>query len=165
MIDWLIPAIVVLAVLGVGNLVLLLAVLRRLGVHEERIASMGPPGFDVTALVGRSTRLASGRERLVGFFSAGCDACVEQARKFALHHDSDRLALAVNELSTLAERDELLVALDGAPVVVREPESTSIAHALGISAYPVLLVVDGSGAVVQAGHSLAELTLPAASAR
>jgi hypothetical protein len=159
----------VLAILCLGNLLLTFAVLHRLRLHEQRWASFGLTEPDLDTLTGRrlSTSLdavgaedkpsPSGGARLVGLFSAGCTACVEQAREFARVPEADRVALVVMGAAERHEQRELLGALDGAPSILPEPVSRAVAEELGVRSYPVLLWVDESGVVVRAQHSLASL--------
>lgn len=178
-VGWLVALVVVLTVLCLGNLLLTFAVVRRLRVHEEKMAAIAFPESDLETLVGRrlpelavgdgdgsvSPTVAVAGERLVGLFSAGCRACVEQARQFQRHPDPDRVAVVVLGAADADMAEELLVALDGAPAIVSEPVSSRIADELGVSAFPVLLRVDESEVVVRAEHALASLTAPAAATR
>lgn len=108
MIGRLMALVVVLTVLCLGSLLLTLAVVRRLRVHEEMIAAIAFPGPGLEPLAGRRqpdshrqrrrigiSGAAVAGERLVGLFSAGCWACVEQAREFKRHPDPDRVAVVV----------------------------------------------------------------------
>ena len=180
MVGWLSAFVAVLTVLCLGDLLLTFAVLRRLRVHEERLASMVFPGPDLSAVIGRRLPglTASGNdgesifpvanaagERLVGLFSAGCGACVEQAREFARLSEPDRVAVVVWERADPDEQQELLAALEGSPAIVSEPVSRRIVDELGLGTFPVLLRVDESGVVARAEHSLASLAVPAAGAR
>lgn len=180
-VGWLMALVVVLTVLCLGNLLLTFAVVRRLRVHEEKMAAIAFPESDLDTLVGRrlpelavgdgdgdgsvSPAVTVADERLVGLFSAGCRACVEQARQFQRHPDPDRVAVVVLGAADADMAEELLVALDGAPAIVSEPASSRIADELGVSAFPVLLRVDESDVVVRAGHALASLIAPTAATR
>lgn len=178
-VGWLMALVVVLTVLCLGNLLLTFAVVRRLRVHEEKMATIALPESDLETLVGRrlpelaigdgdgsvSPAVTVAGERLVGLFSAGCRACVEQARQFQRHPDPDRVAVVVLGAADADMAEELLVALDGAPAIVSEPASSRIADELGVSAFPVLLRVDESDVVVRAEHALASLAAPAVATR
>lgn len=158
---YVVAAVVVLAVLVVLNLLLTFAVLRRLRIHEERLATPGAtrPG-DRDELIGRQLPqyASTGATRLVAFFSAGCAPCVEQAAEFAGHPDADRVAILVLGLAPEAERQRLRTALGDAPTVIGEPTGDALAGELGVHSFPQLLLLDQSGTVVAARHSLAALS-------
>jgi hypothetical protein len=158
---FLVAADVVLAVLCLGNLLLLFAVLRRLRGYEERLTA-GSPGQPARLdLVGRRLPAAAGlvgTTRLVGVFSASCQPCHEQAALFAAHDDPARVALMLDSSASDDQRSAMSATLAGAPRVLTEPDSGAVAGELGIRTYPVLLRLDGNGTVVAAEHSLAALT-------
>ena len=158
--SFLIAAVVVLAVVCLGNLLLLFAVLRRLRGYEERLTA-GSSGPSALELVGRRLPAAAGlvgTTRLVGVFSASCEPCHEQAAQFAAHDDPARVALMLDSAASDDQRSAMLATLAGAPRVLTEPDSAALAEELGIRTYPVLLRLDEDGTVVAAEHSLAMLT-------
>jgi hypothetical protein len=159
---FLVAAVVVLAVLCLGNLLLLFAVLRRLRGYEERLVA-GPSRRSARDdLVGRRLPAPAadlvGRTGLVGVFSASCQPCHEQAALFAGLDDPARVALVLDGSAGDDRRSAMLATLAGAPRVLTEPDSGTIAGGLGIRTYPVLLRLDGDGTVLAAEHSLAALT-------
>ncbi|WP_191094362.1 thioredoxin domain-containing protein [Nocardia colli] len=157
---YVVAAVVVLAVLVVLNLLLTFAVLRRLRIHEERLATPGATRpSDRDQLIGRRLPQfeATGANRLVAFFSAGCAPCVEQAAEFARHPDPDRVAILVLGLAPEAERERLRTALGDAPTVIGDPTGDALAGELGVHSFPQLLLLDQSGTIVAARHSLAAL--------
>ncbi|PXX71661.1 thiol-disulfide isomerase/thioredoxin [Nocardia tenerifensis] len=153
---YVVAAVVVLAVLVVLDLLLTFAVLRRLRIHEARLSA---PGTVRDELIGRRLPRfgASGATRLVAFFSAGCAPCVEQAAEFARHADAERVAILVLGSASESERQRLLTALGDAPTVITEPDGDALAAELGVRSFPQLLLVDESGTIVAARHSLAAL--------
>jgi hypothetical protein len=158
---FLVAAVVVLAVLCLGNLLLLFAVLRRLRGYEERLAAGSPERAARLDLVGRRLPAAAGpvgTTRLVGVFSASCQPCHEQAALFAAHDDPARVALVLDGGAGADQRSAMLAALSGAPRLLTEPDSGAVADELGIRTYPVLLRLDEDGTVLAAEHSLAALT-------
>jgi hypothetical protein len=163
-------AVVVLAVVVVFNLLITFAVLRRLRVHEERLArgvAVGEPGddllgralptFTATSTTGATVTDASGTARLVGFFSATCAPCREQARAFAQHDDPNRLAIVLMEDAPAADQEAILAALAGSPSIVADSTSSELATMMGVSSFPQLLQLDSTGIVVDARHSVRAL--------
>jgi peroxiredoxin len=174
---FIVAAIVVLAILLLLNLLITFAILRRLRNHEERLgagsahtgergALIGSrlPEFTATSTSGERVDSAEivGPDRLVGFFSASCKACLEQATHFANHPDPGRVALVVMDSADDATQAAIVAALDGAPTVITDSVSGTVATALGVTGFPQLLVLDAGGTVVAARHSVPGL---AASAR
>src|SRR5437879_2432331 len=106
--QFVVAAIVLLAVLCLVNMMITFAVLRRLRSHEEKLATRSwrdtsrhaallgreLPEFETTSTAGAAVSHADlvGKSRLVGIFSATCKACHEQARAFAKLKDPDRVA-------------------------------------------------------------------------
>ncbi|MCT2590615.1 hypothetical protein LHJ74_11970 [Streptomyces sp. N2-109] len=155
---FLIAALVLVGALSIFQLMLLLAVLRRLREHEarfERIAEGGAlsGGYDPSVLVGRQVpELAHAASpgdapRPVGFFSVGCDACHEQAPAFVASA-ATRGASAVVVGDT---PEELVGLLDGVPAVTVGVRSEELAKAVDIQVFPTFLEVDGDGLIVWAG--------------
>ncbi|WOX25875.1 hypothetical protein [Streptomyces solicathayae] len=159
---FLVVALVLVAALCVFQLVLVLAVLRRLREHETRFEqlarSRGPmDAYDPNELVGRRIpELAAhtgGEPRTVGFFSVGCEACHEQAPEFvAAAGVGDASAIVVG-----APADELTGLLGGVPVVVTGEEADGLMRAVDVKAFPTFLRVDGDGVIVRAGIAVADL--------
>lgn len=156
--SFLVAAVVMLTVLCLGNVLLTFAILRRLRSHEERLA--GFSGSTGEELVGRTLpeiAEVGRRARLVGFFSASCAPCREQAAEFARHPDVDRVAFVLLEAAGEPDRAAILDALGDSPTVLVDPVSKRVAEELGVRSFPVLLQVDDAGTVVSARHSLAAL--------
>jgi hypothetical protein len=172
--SFVVAAVVVLAVLCLGNLLVLFAVLRRLRGHEERLASADSsrmprreeligrrlPEFEGTSTSGEPVSQASliGRTRLVGVFSATCKPCLEQASVFARHDDPNRVAVVVMGSAEQERRESILAALGDSPTVLTDPASSTVADRMGVRSYPSLLQLDETGTVIRAEHSLAALT-------
>lgn len=167
--NFLLAAVTLLAVLCLGNLLLTFAVLRRLREHEQRLAGLGPAGPPAAEeLVGRTMPRFTGTStrgepvsdtagRLVGFFSAACSSCHEQAAAFAGHPDAGRVAFVVLEPAPEADRAAILRALGDSPTVLVDPTSKAVAEQLGVRAFPLLMRTDRSDTVVAARHSLVTL--------
>lgn len=166
----LVAAVVVLAVVVVFNLLITFAVLRRLRGREERLAGpagAGDPGaellgrmlpeFATTSTGGEPVTNVVDAERLVGFFSATCLPCREQAAEFARQGDPGRLAIVLMEGAPAADQDAILAALADSPTVVTDPTSTELAAAMGVRSFPQILRFDAAGVVVGARRSVRAL--------
>lgn len=165
---FLIAALVLVGALSIFQLVLLMAVLRRLREHEARFEQMARGGsllgaYDPSVLVGREvselglTASPGGASRPVGFFSVDCQACHEQAPAFVAAAAS-RGAVAVVVGDT---PDGLVALLEGIPTVTVGARSEELAKGLDIQVFPTFLEVDGDGLVVWAGTE----PVPVAAAR
>jgi hypothetical protein len=163
-------AVVVLAVLVVFNLLITFAVLRRLRSHESLLARGTGGGDRGTELLGRrlpefaalSTSGAtvtnvSDTVRLVGFFSATCAPCRDQAAAFAAHDDPNRLAIVLMEDAPEVDQDAILAALAGSPTIVAEPTSVELVTAMEVRSFPQILQIDPAGVVVDARRSVRAL--------
>ncbi|MGI5130296.1 TlpA family protein disulfide reductase [Pseudonocardia sp. CA-107938] len=163
-------AVVVLAVVVLLNLLITFAVLRRLRSHESLLAGgsgvsdsdaelLGRtlPEFDAVSTAGAAVTNTSDTARMVGFFSATCAPCRDQAAAFAVHDDPNRVAFVLMEGAPEADRDAILAALAGSPTVVVEPASTQVTEAMGVRSFPQILQLDATGVVVSAGHSVRAL--------
>ncbi|URM95311.1 hypothetical protein LUW76_13850 [Actinomadura madurae] len=180
---------VVAGVLLVGTLCILdmlmtFAVLRRLRDHSTRFAmlsfaeKLGDTGYlerfenrrfpefsvTTTGKVGLSSGSMVGRSWSIGFFSAGCAPCHEQAPAFgALGTDA---ALAV-VTGTGRDAEELLDLLPGEAMAVTGADAAALAELLDVTMFPTFLEVNVSGRIVRADATLAkaDATVTAGSAR
>ena len=159
-----------LAVVVVFNLLITFAVLRRLRSHESRLAGgagavesgaelLGRPlpEFTATSTTGATVTNAGDTARLVGFFSATCAPCRDQAVEFARHDDPNRLAIVLMEGAPAAEQEAILAALAGSPTIATEPTSTTVARAMEVRSFPQLLQLDAAGVVIGARHTVRAL--------
>ncbi|MDF8263945.1 TlpA family protein disulfide reductase [Luteipulveratus flavus] len=169
-------AVVLLAMACVANLLLLVAVLRRLREHQERLDAVRPIGdTDETELApgqqigGFTATTTSGDEvdqqsavagtTYVGFFSPTCPPCHEQLPLFLerLPQDARTLAVVLDDGDSPQERAEMVTRLKArTPVVIARP-GDEIVQAFGVSAYPAMFVLDGDGVVQAGGHTVASL--------
>ncbi|WP_327105937.1 TlpA family protein disulfide reductase [Nonomuraea glycinis] len=172
----LIAAVVVVGVLGGLNLLLMLAVLRRLREYDEKWARAGmdslaerrlvpEPGtriadFTATTLDGADITLrdpagVSGVEGplLVGFFSTGCPACHEELPRFVEHAGTVPGGREQNLVVISGSADDaadIIEAVSPMARVVVEPVEGPLMTAFSVRGWPsfVLLGQDGT---VQAG--------------
>ncbi|WP_433246401.1 TlpA family protein disulfide reductase [Streptosporangium sp. CA-135522] len=174
---FLVAAVVLVGVLCVLNLVLTVAVIRRLREHTVKLAEGMPtrpkmieagtelPAFDATALdgTGVSKEFFTG-PTVVGVFSTSCAACHERMPEFTGYvagMGTDQvLAVVVQDREGDAGFDAELSAV---ATVVHEPAGGPVSKALQVSMFPGFYLVDGDGVVVAAVGSPADLPLPARS--
>lgn len=165
---YLAAAVVVVGVLCVLNLLLTYGVIRRLREHNELLGQRraGMPDLVIGAgsAVGAFTAstidgdplnvddLATGT--LVGFFSPGCSACVEQLPRFvdvaAAHPGGQDRVLAV----VVGSEDgaaEYVSSLSPKARVVVEPHGSEIEKAFTVKGYPVFALVGAGGVVTVSG--------------
>lgn len=160
---YLAAAVVVVGLLCLVNLVLTLAVIRRLRAHTTRLAELGParppsvlPGtaigeFSATALDGGSVSRAffSGTS-VVAVFSTECASCHERLPEFTAYLADARpervLAVVAGDPGEAGQFTDVL----GTATVVVEPMGGPVSRALQVSQFPSFLLVDGDGVVVAA---------------
>ncbi|MFC4947009.1 hypothetical protein [Pseudonocardia sp. GCM10023141] len=166
--EFIVAAIVVLAILVVLNLLLTFAIVRRMrNAGEQPAGESGTSGRDV--LVGRrfpEFATGTGSGRLIGFFSATCEPCIEQATQFARHPAANRTAFVITKGAGAGQTEALITALEvsepgGSPALVLDPESSATADAVGVRAFPQLLLLDAEGVVMASRHSLGGLPVAA----
>ncbi|MBE1591596.1 TlpA family protein disulfide reductase [Nonomuraea angiospora] len=173
---YLVAAVVVVGLLCLVDLVLTLAVIRRLRVHTLRLAELAPAGapmvqpgttlgeFSATALSGETvSRAFFSGPSVVAVFSTECASCHERLPEFASYLADTRpqRVLAVVAGDPDAARS-FTGELTSATVVV-EPMGGPVGRALRVSRFPSFYLVDGDGVVVAA--DTAPGRLPAATRR
>ncbi|MGW2699577.1 hypothetical protein [Streptomyces sp. NPDC001340] len=167
--NFLIAAVVLVGLLCVFDLLLTLAVLRRLREHSAELGRLGMrPNFqmyDPQVLVGTKAPELAGESgvRLVAFFDADCDSCHEHAAEFAAVarvHD-DTLAVVSGKGEQLRELLELVG--PGVPVVQGE-ETRTLTEAIDLRAFPTFLLVRADGTITQAVTEPGALNQPVPSA-
>ncbi|MEO3775223.1 TlpA disulfide reductase family protein [Micromonospora sp. B9E7] len=167
-----VAAVALLGALCMVNLLLTFGVLRRLreqtaelnrlsGVlppempAPEELVGTPVPAFAATAIDGTPVTRDSlvGRPRLVGFFSAGCAPCHEQAPLFAkwLAEQGGDASTAVAVITDSGpEAVELATSLTDTATVVVEPDAFSVSQAFGVRGFPTFLRVDADGVIAGA---------------
>jgi hypothetical protein len=171
-----VAAVVLVGALWLFDLLLTLAVVRRLREHTAQLGRLsgggadGPPGFDRDALVGRRmpdfTATAAGgvAGSVLGFFSAGCEPCHGQAPELAAwagaqarEPDGPATRAIAVVTGTGAEAAELVELLGDAVTVIAEPDSTRIVTELGVQFFPMFLRIHADGAVAEVSLSMREV--------
>ncbi|MFI6734785.1 TlpA family protein disulfide reductase [Nonomuraea sp. NPDC050451] len=174
---YLVAAVVVVGLLCLVDLVLTLAVIRRLRVHTLRLAELAPTGgapmvqpgttlgdFSATALGGESvSRAFFSGPSVVAVFSTECASCHERLPEFTSYLADNRpervLAVVTGDPD---EARRFTGELTSATVVV-EPMGGPVSRALQVSRFPSFYLVDGDAVVVAA--DTAPGRLPAATRR
>lgn len=156
----LVGAVVLSIVLTLMNIALLLAVVRRLRVHETKLGELSrPPEPTVIAAAGHEVgELDAQLPALVGFFSPGCDACHAQLpdfRKVAAEHAGGVLAVVVEDGAEVAS---LLADLGDVGQVVAEQPGGPLTRAFAVSGFPAFAIVDTDGRVRSSGFVAGALT-------
>lgn len=168
---YVIAGLVLVTLLGIGNLMLTLALIRRLRATpaapvpvpaERQLVGPGERVGPYRVVTLDGTEL-SGHAGLVAFLSPSCPPCQEQLPLVVEHaaaHPGGVLAVVVDDF----EDPELVAAeaaalAEVAPVVVART-GDRLTNAFGVDAYPALVLVGPDGRVVASGHDLADLPLP-----
>lgn len=169
----LVAAVVLLAVVCLADLVLTLALVRRLRQHTDWLLALraGEPSdllalgssispFTVTTTDGAtlSERDLLGAPALIGYFSPGCRPCEEEVPRFAAYAaglaDRDRvLAVVVADDNVEAE----VAALSAVARVVVSEQGGPATVALGVDSYPAVFLLGSDGRVAGAGLGVAAL--------
>lgn len=158
---FLIAAVILLTALCALNLVLTLAVIRRLRETTEQLETMTgarPPllanGTPVPQVAG-----APERPVLVGFFDTDCKACPAQLPHFverAAAHDPSRVLAVISG----AGGDTYLEALGPVATVITEPTRGPVCAAYDVSVFPSFYLVDGDGRISSGDVNVTRLEAP-----
>ncbi len=153
------------------NLVLTLAVIRRLREHTDRFDTLGhgtpaeqvlPAGATVGSYTAATTTgtttaadaLATADVTLVGFFSPGCTPCHALLPEFTGYAGNSRyrvLAVIVGPDPGTADTAELRAALEPLGDVVLESADGPLCRAFGVQTYPAVCLVDSDRRVLASG--------------
>jgi hypothetical protein len=170
----------VLALICLLNLTLTIGVIRRLREHagllrpaDELGRAQGggtPPepvvgkpvgDFSVTTVDGDELdRAKLAESTLVGFFSPGCQPCAELRPAFieyAVGLARDRVIAVINAGSGAEAAADVRALAAVAQVVVERPGAEPLSAAFGVTGYPTLCTVDGSGRITGSGRTLTGL--------
>lgn len=178
----LIAAVVIVGLLCGLNLLLMLAVLRRLRENEAQSARAGVnplaeqgfvpevgshiTDFSTTTIDGDEVSLRDlDGPLLAGFFSPGCPACREELPGFvkfakALPDGRERSLVVVS--GSIEEGADIVDAVRGVARVVVEPLRGPVESAFGVRAWPSFVVLAPDRTVSQSALGVAGLTPPQA---
>jgi peroxiredoxin len=171
-------ALTAVSVLGLVNLALLFAVIRKvrlLGERVDKMPPMGPaallpvgskaPEFTAVTTAGDSRSLAdlTGFHSVVGFFSLGCEPCRTQLPEFiefarALPGGPGQaLAVVVGEGEAAAG---FAAELDGAAAVVISPRQGPVNAAFSVRGTPAFYLIGPDGRIEARGMTVRALSTP-----
>ncbi|MFI6485737.1 TlpA family protein disulfide reductase [Nonomuraea sp. NPDC050663] len=176
-------AVVVVGALGGLNLLLMLAVLRRLREYDEKWARAGmdnlaehrlvpPPGtriadFTATTLDGDEIALRDsagvsgvGGPLLVGFFSIGCPACHEELPRFVEYAGTAPGGREQNLIvisGSAAEATGIIEVVSPMARVVVEPTDGPLMTAFNVQGWPAFVVLQRDGTVQNSAGGIATL--------
>ncbi|MEV6968306.1 TlpA disulfide reductase family protein [Hamadaea sp. NPDC051192] len=167
---FLIAGLVLVGLLSLLNLLLILAMARRLrtpGVLTTVRAATGPvdrqqrrPGDRVASFSGRFDDTG-----LVAFLSPSCPPCQEllpEVLAYAREAGPRRvLAVVVDDNEDPAKVAEEVAAFDGLAHVVVARTGDELTGTFGVDAYPAVFLIAADGTVVMSGHDLAGVPRPA----
>jgi hypothetical protein len=152
-------AVVIIAVLSLGNLMLTITAIRRLTDGAPSPDIVLPPAevtaipdFDAVTVTGTpvSAALMAGGPGVAGFFAADCPACHDQLSAFAEFartvSGGPRHVLAVVAAGT-RPHNGIVAALEGTASIVVEPDDGPVARAFRIQAFPSFFTTDGRGLI------------------
>jgi len=164
----LVVSVVLVGVLGLLNLLLMTAVIRRLRTHTTQLAVLtrGNPDLE---LLQPGTRLPAftapvARPEVIAFLSTSCDLCLIQAPELARYlreHGVARDTALVVIAGDGPAGQELTDRLDAVATVVREPADGPVTSAFGVRLFPTFYAV-GDGRVRSGAISVDQLPVPAA---
>ncbi|MEV4242701.1 hypothetical protein AB0J63_04745 [Streptosporangium canum] len=172
---YLVAAIVLVGALCAVNLLLTLAVIRRLREHSAQLAADRParpplvasgtalPEFTAAAPDGtRLSRDFFAGPTLVGMFSTTCAACHERLPEFTARAESlgpgRALAVVVGDQE---DADAFTPALTPVATVVVEPPDGPLSKAFQVSFFPAFYLVDDRAVITAAALTPDELPLAA----
>ncbi|GAA2256886.1 hypothetical protein GCM10010232_53290 [Streptomyces amakusaensis] len=161
---FLVAGLVLVGAIGLLNLLLLTAVVRRLRRIEEQRGGppeSGPrpgdgiPEFTAAALAGGSVSRAAlaGGPAVLAFLSTGCPACpaaIPHLAEYAAAGGLPRERTIVVITGEEAEAGELIEPLAAIATVVVEPFPGELSRAFAVSATPTTVIVDADGRVTHA---------------
>ncbi|MEU4510420.1 hypothetical protein AB0G05_13045 [Nonomuraea wenchangensis] len=172
---YLVVAVVLVGALCAVNLLLTLAIIRRLREHAAQLAAVGParpplvaagtelPEFASAAADGTTlSRDFFAGPTLVGMFSTSCAACHERLPEFTTRARSlgPTRALAV-VVDDQGDAGTFAAALTPVATMVVEPAGGPLAKAFQASFFPAFYLVDGQAVITAAALTPDELPLAA----
>ncbi|WUI01375.1 redoxin domain-containing protein [Spirillospora sp. NBC_00431] len=172
---YLVAGVVFVGVLCAFDLILTVAVVRRLRVHaallegERSLPPLTPPGTRLPEFHGDGvdgatvTRAFFSGPTIVGLFSTTCGSCRERLPEFAgrLRALGDRRALAVVVGEDRDAAEPFVADLSPVATVVVEPEGGPVSAAFGYPAYPSFYIVNADAEVTASTLTLDGLPVPA----
>jgi len=160
------------------DLLLTVAVIRRLREHTDLISKFSAPGavamltqgqttkpFEAVATTGETvSRDTLSGLTLVGAFTPQCSACTERLPRFveyAGQFPGGREQVIAVVMGDEAAAQEYRTALEPVAKVVIEAGPGGVVEALAVASFPAFGVLDSSGVVVTSALDLDDLSVPA----
>jgi thiol-disulfide isomerase/thioredoxin len=173
---YLTAAVILLALLSVGHMLITLGLVRRIRTMASETASTPatpptlaigavPADFAATSDEGRvfdRTALAGDRS-LVGFFSVTCEPCKENAPRFAEYANAfgpGRVLAVIQDDDGAQAREFRQRYLPGVDTAV-EGTNGPLARAFSVEAFPTMYILDAEGRVETSAFSTTRLPQPA----
>ncbi|MEU8660836.1 hypothetical protein [Actinoplanes philippinensis] len=153
------------------NLLLTFGVIRKLKVHDAKLADRNaviqeatlPPGTSVPAVRattvdgGAVSSVRPGSAQLIGFFSVGCGACDDRIPEFVAYQQRTGVAAVAVVVTGADDSGPYVARLSPHVDVVVEPERGPLATVFAVTSFPALCLVDARGVVVAGGNAFPEL--------
>lgn len=154
-----IAAIVLVGALCVLNLLLTFGVLRRLREHGEALhANAEAFSVELVRFVGKPMPESIPQSpQLVGFFKAGCGACVIEARQFA--KESRRTKALAVVIGSGHDVGPLLELLSDVPTI-SDPDASELVKSADVAVMPSFLRMDADGVVRSAEATVGAVLEP-----
>jgi peroxiredoxin len=158
----LIASSVLLWILILANLLLTLALVRRVNANSSRRTGLRKgqqaPPFAAETLHGERVTLTSylGRELVLVFISAGCGPCHELLQSFEALRRKATNAGVLLALVSLSDRDETMALVDqfsiAEPILIA-PGSNPFKHDYKVTQTPAFYLIDTKGTIQVSGHA------------
>ncbi|MFD8989616.1 TlpA family protein disulfide reductase [Streptomyces goshikiensis] len=167
---YLVAAVVLTGVLGVLNLLLTTAVIRKLRERpsdalrdfnvelEELPAGMRVPDFHAESVSGSlvNPSALAGAEAIIAFFDTNCDACkpaVGELVKYARARDMRPKQVVAVIGGEVTDALFYLEGLNGVATVITEEGMGPVTSAFSLQGVPAYCIVDGDGVIVRSGNT------------
>jgi thiol-disulfide isomerase/thioredoxin len=163
-------AVIIIGLVSAVNLLLTMAVVRRLRHHEQRLASMPtrPPFVQLGTVLPEfaaesSTGSSVGRDfftglTFVGAFSTGCPACRDQLPAFAAlaqeRFQGRALAIVAGDPK---KSGDFAAALGSAATLIAEPANGPLSRAFQVKSVPTFFIVNEHATITAVSGTLAGL--------
>ncbi|QYC42072.1 hypothetical protein Nocox_22340 [Nonomuraea coxensis DSM 45129] len=156
---YVIAALVIVGVVSALNLVLTLAVIRRMRHTEQHAAPAGPPLLPLGSTVPDIRGI--GRPLVIGFFDTECHACPGQLPPFLqLVADAGYSPSQVLAVVSGPNGEGYADTLRGSATVITEPANGPVCLAFPNAAFPAFYLLDDSGRVRSRAVTVAGLGAP-----
>ncbi|MFC4070256.1 hypothetical protein [Actinoplanes subglobosus] len=153
------------------NLLLTFGVIRKLRVHDAKLADRSaviqeatlPAGTSVPAVTaptvdgGTASSVRPGGAQLLGFFSIGCGACDDRIPEFIAYQERTGVAAVAVVVTDADDSGPYVARLAPHVDVVVERERGPLATVFAVTSFPALCLVDAQGVVVAGGNAFPDL--------